>query len=258
MALRQKYTAQTDIPDALREHYGEQEGSWVLLTDPPFEDVTGLKTALGQERNLRRDAEKLYGELKTRFEGIDPDEVGRLRERVKGLDDAEVYDKQGIEALVARRTETMKAEHERQVKVKDGEIGKLRSTLETTTHQWRQDRIRTALLNAVSGSGVDADAVEDAIHRGLQVFSDIDDDGNVVAKKGEEVLYGKDGVHPLSPSEWIGELKTSGRARHLWPASSGGGAPAYHGSNGAQIDWAALPPAERLTRYREMQTQQRR
>ena len=91
-------------------------------TDPQFEDVTALKSVLNQERNLRRDAEKTVTDLKVQFEGVNAEEYRKLQDRVKGLDDADVYDKQGIESLVARRTEAMKAEHERQVASKDREI----------------------------------------------------------------------------------------------------------------------------------------
>jgi hypothetical protein len=101
--------------------------------------------------------------------------------------------------------------------------------------------------------------VDDAVQRGLSVFTDLDDKGNVIARNGDDTVYGKDGVNPLSPGEWITTLKASGQAPHLWPASSGGGAPAHHGANGTGVDWQSISsPAERMTRFREwQQTQQR-
>jgi hypothetical protein len=251
--LRQFYTVADEIPEPLRDFYIEKESKWVIDTDPPTEDVSGLKTALETERRLRRDVERRETDLKVKFEGIDPDEVRTLRERVKGLDEAEIYDKHGIDALVTKRTETMKADHQRIVDAKEREIEQLRTQASDYDRRWRQDRIKTALLDAVTKAGVYERAVEDAVQRGLMVFTDLDDSGNVVARKGEDLLYGKDGINPLSPSEWITGLKSSGQAPHLWPPSSGGGAPAHHGSNGAGVDWSKLPPAERLTKYRELQ-----
>lgn len=253
MAIRQIYEMQTDIPGGLREHFTEHDGRWFLQADPPIEDVANLKSALDKERGMRRDVEKQLVDWKTRYEGIDPDEHRKLQDRVKGLDESEVYDRQGIEALVTRRTETMKSEHDRVLRLKDNEISNLRENLGEMSQRWKTDRIRTALLNAVDTAGVYTDAREDAVSRGLAVFTDLDEHGNVVAKNGEELRYGKDGVNPLSPSEWISNLKAEGRARHLWPPSAGSGAPVTHGANGQNIDWAALPPAERLTRYRELQ-----
>lgn len=253
MALKQLYDVQTDIPQALAEHYTERDGRWVLQLDPPVEDVTGLKNALNQERTLRRDAEKTVTDLKVKFEGVDPEEFHKLQDRVKGLDDADVYDKQGIEALVTRRTDAMKQEHERQISSKDREIVQLRTQAGESDRRWRQDRIKTALLDAVTKCGVYEKAVDDAVQRGLTVFTDLDQEGQVVAKRGEDVVYGKDGINPLRPDEWISTLKASGNAPHLWPPSSGGGAPGHHSVNGQQTDWSKLPPAERLTAFRQQQ-----
>ena len=70
--------------------------------------------------------------MKVKFEGVDVDDYHKLQDRVKGFDDADIYDKQGIEALVLRRTESMKADHDRVMRAKDQEIGQLKSTVETT------------------------------------------------------------------------------------------------------------------------------
>lgn len=257
MALPQMYAVQTDIPSGLQEHYVEKDGHWVLETDPPMEDVTALKTTVQQERTLRRESDKALSELKVKFEGVDPDEFHKLQDRVKGLDDADVYDKQGIEALVQRRTDAMKAEHERQLASKDREVVQSRTQATEFERRWRQDRIKNALLDAVTKGGVYEKAVDDAVQRGLGVFTDLDDEGLVVAKRGEDVVYGKDGINPLRPNEWISTLKASGDAPHLWPASSGGGAPAHHSANGQQIDWSKYPPAERLTMFRQQEEAKR-
>lgn len=257
--LKQSYDVQTEIPASLQEHYLEKDGKWLLQTDPPVDQAVEVKNALAQERNLRRDTEKNLSELKVKYEGVDVDEYRKLQDRVKGLDDAEVYDKQGIEALVLRRTESMKADHERQVTSLRRENDQLKTTAADYDRRWRQDRIRTALLEAVNQAGVYDKAVGDAVQRGLSVFTDLDERGQVVAKNGEDLVYGKDGVNALQPSEWIQSLKASGQAPHLWPPSSGGGAPAMHGGNGQGFDWNTITnPAERMTRFREWQATQNR
>src|SRR4030095_255805 len=255
MAIRQRFESDVEIPDILREHYIEKDGAWVLQTDPPTEDVTGLKNALNQERTLRRDAEKVGSELKIKFEGVEPGEVARLRERVKGLDDADIYDKQGIEALVLRRTESMKQEHERQLQNMRRENEQLKSTTVDLDKRWRQDRIKTALLDAAAKAGVTKGALPYAVQQGMTVFTDLDEKGNVISKQDEDIRYGKDGISPLTPEEWMLNLKTE--APFLWPPSGGGGAPAMHGGVGEGIDGNALPPAERLTRFRELQQHRR-
>jgi hypothetical protein len=258
MAIRQRFESDTEIPDILREHYIEKDGAWVLQTDPPTEDVTGLKNALNTERSLRRDAEKVGSELKIKFEGIEPDEVARLRERVKGLDDADIYDKQGIEALVLRRTESMKAEHERQLSAKTRETDQLKNTAEDLRRRWEQDRIRTALLHAGVTADVYEKAMDDFVQRGLAVFNALDDEGLPVSKKPDgEVRYGKDGISPLRPEEWGLSLKPV--APHLWGPSAGGGAPAHHGGPGQGQDWSKITnPVERLAAFRASQAGQQR
>lgn len=258
MALRQSYETQSEIPPVLAEFYAEKDGKWWISLDPPAEDVTGLKTALNTERGLRRDAEKVLTDLKTKFEGVDVDEYRKLQERVKGLDDADVYDKQGIEALVSRRTESMKAEHERQTRALERENAQLKDTVATTDKRWRGDRIRTALLDAVSRGGVFEKAIDDAVQNGCSVFTDLDEHGNVVAGPAGAPIYGKDGVNPLTPGEWILTVKASGEKPHWWLPSSGGGAPAHHGGGTNGIDYSKLPPAERMTLFREQQAAQNR
>jgi hypothetical protein len=251
MALRQSYQAAGEIPDALREHYGEKDGRWILQTDPPTDDVTGLKSALETERRLRRDADTQLTGLKTKFEGIDPDDVRKLKDRVKGLDEIDIYDKQGFEALLTKRTQSMKEDHDRVLAARERELSQVKETLTATDRKWREDRIKTALLAAATKAGVDKHAMPDAVQRGLQVFVDLDEHGNVIAKNGEDVRYGKDGVSPLSPDEWLLGLKPE--APHLWPASSGGGAPGHH--NGVQgTDYSKITsPTERLTAFRQAQ-----
>lgn len=255
MALKQAFASQSEVPEAFREHYAEKDGKWILQTDPPTDDVTGLKTALDKERTARRDVEKQLTDTKVRFEGIDPDDVVKLKERVKGLDDADVYDKQGIEALVTKRTQTLKDDHARVVTAKERELIQLKDTNTSLDRRWRQDRIKTALLDAAARAGVAKQALPDAVQRGMAVFVDLDEHGTVIARNGEDVRYGKDGVNPLSPDEWVLSLKPE--APHLWPPSSGGGAPPHHQGNGDATDWAKLPPTERLTKFREQQAAKR-
>jgi hypothetical protein len=252
MALPKTIERIEDVPEIVRDYYAEKDGA-LTLTIMASEEHAGLVTAINDERRLRRETEKSLVEWKTKYEGVDVDEYHKLQDRVKGLDDAEIYDKQGIEALVTRRTDAMKQDHDRQVQAKDREITQLRSTVSESDRRWRNDRIRTALLEAVQKNGVYDKAVDDAVQRGLVVFTDLDEQGLAVAKQRDEVVYGKDGINPLRPDEWISNLKTSGMAPHLWPPSSGGGAPAQHSGNGSGIDWSKLPPAERMTAFRQQQ-----
>lgn len=258
MALPQSYATLGEIPDVLRDHYTEKDNRWLLQTDPPIEDAPGLKSALDSERRIRRDAETQVSTLKAKFEGIDPADVVQMRERLESLKDKDVYDKDGLEALVGRRTQQMKDDTARQFAAERREKEALQTKYDALDATWRRDRIETALASALAQAEVTSKALPDAIRRGLEVFRDLDEDGRPVAKvikEGkDETVYGKNGVEPLSPKEWILTLRSSGDAPHLWPMSSGSGA--HQGSmNGiGGVDFSKLPPAERLTKYREAQS----
>lgn len=253
MALPATVDRLEDLPELVRDHYMQKEGVWTL-TLLSSEDHAGLVSALDKERKTRREVETQLSTMKTRYDGIDPDEVLQLKDKMDNLKDKEIYDKHGLEELVSRRTDTMKQDHERVTRAKDQEIVKLKDSLTTSEQRRKQDKIKTALLNAVSSAGVDKDALEDAVARGQAVFTDVDEHDNVISRNGEEIRYSKDGVNPLSPGEWISALKAEGKARHLWPPSSGGGAPPQHGGTGAGTDWLKITnPVERATRYREAQ-----
>jgi hypothetical protein len=254
MTLKASLTALTEVADAFREHYVERDGRWVLQTDPPTEDVTGLKSALEKERGLKRDAERQLSDLKTTFAGIDPAEVTDMREKLKAIGDKKVYDDEGLEALVTRRTHDMQQEHARKVAAQEREVQDWKQKHGALDHTWRRDRIETGLLRAITAAGVAKDAVPDAVSRGLGVFTDLDDKGQPVAKQGDEIRYGKDGVNPLTPEEWIASLKPT--AAHLWPASKGSGGGDGNGTAGGGIDYSKLSPTERLTRFREQQAAQ--
>jgi hypothetical protein len=255
MALPATVERLEDLPELVREHYAQKEGVWTLTLLSP-EEHNGLVTALNSERRLRRDADTQVTSLKTKFEGIEPDEFRAMQEKIASFADKEVYDKHGLEELVGRRTNEMKLTHERQMAAKDRELTAEREARQSLDRQWRSDRIETALLAAATKAGVDKGATPDAVARGRRVFQDLDEHGIPVAKDGEEVKYGKDGVSPFTPDEFMLNLKTE--APHLWPPSSGGGAPPQHGGVNGGIDYASISsPAERLTRFREAQAARR-
>jgi hypothetical protein len=251
MALPSTITRPEDVPEIARDHYAQKEGVWTLTLLNP-EEHAGLVSALTKERTARRDVETQFSALKTKFEGIDPEEVAQLKTTVASYADKEVYDKHGLEELVGRRTHEMKTAHERQLALKDRELATEKEARAALDHQWRRDRIETALLSAISEAGIDKMAVEDAVARGQKVFTDLDEQGQAVAKTGEEIRYGKDGVTPLTPKEFFLTLKSTGQAPHLWPASSGSGAQQGRGTGNNGVDYAQYTsPTERLTRWRQ-------
>lgn len=75
MALKAILEKLDDAPEALREHYTEQDGKFVLGVESvggyALEDVHGLKSALGAERTSRENLERLV----VKFKDLDPDKA---------------------------------------------------------------------------------------------------------------------------------------------------------------------------------------
>ena len=240
-----------DLPELVRDHYAQKDGVWTL-TLLSNDEYAVTVAALDKERKTRRDIEAQLIDVKTQFEGIDRAEVETLREKVKSLDDKKYFDDHGLEELRARWTHEMKTDYGRQLAAKERDLQAEREQRQAIDQKWRRDKIDNALLAAASRAGVDKHAMEDAIARGRRVFVALDESENPIAKDGDDVKYGKDGVSPFTPDEYFLGLKLE--APHLWPPSSGSGAPVYHNGASRGVDYAAITsPTERLTAYRQAQ-----
>lgn len=114
----------------------------------------------------------------------------------------------------------------------------------------RADRMSQRVLEeqiraAAASAGIHRHAVDDAMNRGRAMFR-LDDDGHAVqfGEDGQPVL-GKDGKTPMSPAEWLDDMKVT--APHWFPANasgsgSGGGT---RGSGIHRMDRARMTPAEK-------------
>ena len=250
MTLPKTIERPDDVPEIVRDHYAQKDGAWTL-TLLSSEEVAVTVAALDKERKTRRDIEAQLLDIKTQFEGIDPAEVVTLREKVKSLDDKKYFDDHGLEELRSRWTHEMKTDYGRQLAAKDRELLAEREQRQAIDAKWRRDKIDNALLGAAARAGVAKYAMDDAVDRGRKIFLALDDKENPIAKDGDEIKYGKDGVTPFTPDEYFLGLKAD--APHLWPPSSGGGAtPTRNGAGG--VDYSTYSsPTERLTAYRQAQ-----
>lgn len=244
------------LPEAQRSLYVEKDGKYRLDVDG-FEDTGSLKGSLKAEREARRKAEKTAKDLAAKFEGIDPEAVRELMQHFESADEAELLKQgaEGIEKIVLKRTEKMKADYEKQIEELQEHID---GALEVAGSY--MDRVRDAhILSAAAKAGVHSGAMEDVLLRGGQLFQ-VDDEGNAVQfdpEGGEEerVILGKDNKTPYSPSEWLEEMKE--QAPHWWPAgASGSGAGGNRGNAGGaktirRATWETMPHDERMKKSKE-------
>lgn len=177
------------------------------------EAVTGLKTKNGE----------LLGKLKAagddlkRFDGIDPDAVRTILSKFASDEEAGLLKAGKIDEVLNKRTERMQTEHTKALKAEQERLSRAEAKAAKLTARTLSGSIKDAAIKA----GALPEALEDIVLRAHSLWR-LNDDGDPIALNGEDVVLGKDGKTPLSPSEWAESLREA--APHLWPKAQGSGA----------------------------------
>ena len=213
-----------------------------ILIDKGIEiAVSGLKTKnselLGK---LRGSADELK-----KFEGIDPVAVHAILSKFSSEEEAGLIAKGDIETVLRKRTERMQADFTKQL---DKEVSE-RNRILGANKKLSGRALSEAIMKAATKAGALPEALEDIVLRAKGLFT-VNDDGEVIAMNGEEVILGKDGKTPLTPIEWAESLRET--ATHRWPRAQGSNAPGSGAHGKAGVDLSQLPPAERISKAREM------
>lgn len=250
-----KYARKEDVPADLLAHAKDENGAFVINIVPAaqFDELRTQATQVAQERDTLNTALAAY----RRVAGDDPNafatEVQELRGLRTRVSDGKLKTSDEIAAEVERRTRDAVTAHQEQITQFQTQIGNLSNQNKELDARYRRSVVDQAITNAVlsDNSPINPAALPDILTRAYGTFQ-VSDGGQVVPRNGEKIIYGADGVTPMSPSEWLGTvLKT---APYLGKTSAGGGA---SGSSGQQIagmsadDLYALSPIERLTAFRK-------
>lgn len=207
------YTDPAEIPAALKPHYVESNGKWVL-------DVEGA-VPKAQLDEFRDNNVALKAKIEA-FGDLTPDRAKELIEKEKDFKAGNPKTKEEIEAAVQARVAEMKANHETALKAANDKAAKLQTDLESHV-------IDRALIEAGTELGLRPTATEDLTFRGRQSFR-LDEHGRPVAKdKDGNTLYGPAG-DPLTPKDFVATLTKA--APHLFDSSAGSGAGGSGNKNG--------------------------
>jgi DNA-directed RNA polymerase subunit F len=148
MALKAVLDTIDDLSDDLKSHYQQSEdGKFMLSVEPvggfALEDVTGLKTALGQERTTRQNLEKQV----VKFKDIDPDKAREALEKLEEL--AEIDPAKEADKIANTKFEAAKAQllekHTSEITTRDERINGLTGTIDKLL---REQRATMALAEA--------------------------------------------------------------------------------------------------------------
>lgn len=222
MTLKFSVTDITTVEEAMRPLYVESNGSYTL-------DVEGAvpKSKLDEFRMNNIELSKKLDSLK----GVDAEKYTKLLELQARVDEKKLIDSGKIDEVVESRISSLRSDYEQKSQQAQQQIATLMSSL--------QQRALSAEIGSVAiKSGVQETAIDDVMLRASGVFS-MDEHGALVAKDAKgNVLYGKNGIDPLTTEEWVKSLVKF--APHLFKASSGGSAPGGSYSSATRGNMSAV------------------
>jgi hypothetical protein len=217
MALKLKYASRDQIPPEVAAHAVERDGAWTLEIEGAVD-----KGRLDEMRNTSVAALKERDELKTRFEGIDPDEVRKLVQEKKALEEQQRLKAGEFDKVLEARLKTAKTEWDKQFAAVTSERDAANARLVTV-------EIDQAVLSEATKRGLRPTALPDITARARSTFKLVNGVPQALAADGQTVRVGKDGITPMTLAEWIDTQVSD--APHLFEANAGGGA-AGNGSGG--------------------------
>src|SRR5215475_5166 len=124
MALKYKFKSKEEIPAESQSLYVERDGGWILDVDGAVE-----KSKLDEFRTNNIALTNQLAEQKKRFEGIDPDEVKKLAEEKRKLEESQQLKGGEVEKVVEGRLKTAKTEWDKQFNAVSAERDVLNSRL---------------------------------------------------------------------------------------------------------------------------------
>lgn len=200
--------------------------------------VTGLKAKNIELIQTNKTIKDERDTLKKQFDGIDIEAVKNLIVKSNQDEEGKLIAQGKLDEVVRRRTELMDKDYQKKLKTEMDRA----NALEAKANKLQEQALANAISSAAIKAGALPEAMEDVILRSKGTFT-IDENGEVVAiDRNGEVVYGKDGKSPLSPSEWAEALKET--APHLWPRVVGGGA-AGNNNGKATRKWSDYTELER-------------
>ena len=217
MALELILDSVDTLPEAVRGLYVESEGKFKLDV-AGIPDTTGLKTALDAERKAAKAANAKAADYEKRFAGIDPEEVAALKAEREAMEEARLKSEGKLEEVTAKRLEKAKAEYQ---KMADDATAQ-RDAERARANNFEAKVLASQIMGAATGK-VHADpATMDVVAMLAKSVFSLNDNGDAVAfDQDGNVILGKDGKTPYTPSEWLDGLKET--HKFLFPAGNTGG-----------------------------------
>jgi len=210
MALKLKYKTKDEVPAELQSIYVERDGEFALDIDGVVE-----KAKHDEFRTANAALKKELDEQKKRFEGIDPDEVRKLADEKRQLEESQQLKLGEVEKVLENRMKNAKAEWDKQFTTVSAERDSLNSRLTAI-------QIDQGVTTVATKKGLRPTAIPDITARARSVFRLVQGAPVAYEADGKTVRVGKDGMTPMTLEEWVDSQVAD--APHLFESNSGGGA----------------------------------
>lgn len=214
----------SDIPEGMAKEYVEKDGKFHLVLDKEMVPKADLTEFRNNNINLLKDKETLQTQLtavKTKFDGVDLDAYRTAMTLQQEKDDKKLLDADGVEALVDKRTERMRADFEGQNKALLDKNAELTTDNGNLSGQLSNVLIDSQIHLAVNEVGKPREgAMQDILNRGRGLFKLIDGKPTPIGIDNNPI-FGKDGKAPMTFKEWANGLQES--SGFLFETAIGGG-----------------------------------
>lgn len=237
MALKVVFDKVEDVPEAVREHYTEVDGKFVLGVDgaDALPAMKGLRDENAKRRISERKATTDLAIYTTAFGTRKPDEILSILDRVPELEAAAAgkIDETKINSMVETRLGAKLGPVQRQVATLTTTLAEKDAIIEGYATKERTRAVHDSVRAAIGASkGFQPSATEDALILAERMF-EVNDEGKVVTKDGVGVTPGVDAT------VWLTDLQT--KRAHWWGPTEGGGAGGNRGGGGGGGDnpWRA-------------------
>lgn len=211
-----------EVPEAMRSLYVKREDGQYQL------DAEGAvdKSKLNEFRETNVELMKKLDQ----FKDLDPAKYAELMETQRKVREKQLIESGKVDEVIAERVRAMREEHTKELTKRDEALKIANRQLETLL-------IDNTVKSVAVQQGVLPTAMDDIVLRAKTVFS-IQDGQPVMRDEKGQVVYGEDGVSPMSIDSWAKKLKTA--APHLFAGFNGSGAPgARGGAGGVQPNMSA-------------------
>jgi hypothetical protein len=204
-----------------------------------------LKKKVEEFRTNNIELKKIKEELEKKYNGIDPDEVKKLKKREKEIDEKKLIDAGKLDEVVEQRVKQMQTDYQSQIEAQQKALDERDEKLRMTHAKLSEVLIDGEVTKAITAVGqIRPGAMQDIINRAKATW--VIEDGKPVPKDGGKLIFGKDGKSLLTFGEWADILyKTS--PYFFEPTKGSGGPGSGRGPGGVdKAAFASLTPTERL------------